>query len=47
MKQLNELKDKCDMIENREAEEKQLKDKQHDEEIQRKERVIQQLKVIL
>ncbi|XP_004078347.1 axonemal dynein light intermediate polypeptide 1 [Oryzias latipes] len=44
MKQLNELKDKCDMIENREAEEKQLKDKQHDEEIQRKERVIQQLK---
>ncbi|RVE62908.1 hypothetical protein OJAV_G00162540 [Oryzias javanicus] len=44
MKQLSDLKDKCDLIEKREAEEKQLKDKQHNEEIQLKERAIQQLK---
>ena len=45
-KQVNELKAKCEAIEKREAERRQVEEKKHSEEIQFLKRTNQQLKVI-
>ena len=43
--QIMELKNKCDAIEKREAEKRQLEEKKHNEEIQALKKTNQQLKV--